>query len=76
MANGLRRQREEVLGLFDGPLRSRVRKTLAEFELCFDAAGAQPSREALDELREAIDQLMRTAARVLLELSREDASLR
>ena len=70
MANGLRRRQEDTHGFFDQPLCWRVNKTVADFEHSFEAASAQPTPQALDELREATDQLMRAAARVLLELSR------
>lgn len=70
MANGFRWKREEICGFLDQPLRSRVNKTVAEFKLCFDAAAAQPTPDAVDDLRDATDQLMRAASRVLLELSR------
>ncbi len=71
MPSGVPRTRDSVPELFDVALRSRVSKALAEFELCFDAVVAQPSPAALEELREATDQLMRAGARVLFEVSRE-----
>ncbi len=69
MAKHLRR-REDVARFSDPPLRVRVGKSVADFQHCFDTAIAHPSQEALDELRKATDQLMRSGARVLLELSR------
>lgn len=72
----LRRERQNPHGFLDQRLRSRVSKTLMDFEHCFDGAVARPTPEALDELREATDQLMRAASRVLLEISSVDARMR
>lgn len=58
-------------GFLDRQLRSRISKTLLGFDQALAAATtAQPTPDALDELGEATDQLMRAAARLLLELSR------
>ncbi len=76
MPNTLRRERQNSHGFLDQPLCSRVSKTLKDFEHRFEAAVARPTPEALDELREATDRLMRAASRVLLEISSADARLR
>ena len=55
---------------FDPRLRERVSTAMAEFERSLDAAISQPAPDALDELRESTDRLMRAAARVLMELER------
>lgn len=73
MGNSLRQDREDIRAILDQALCSRVGAALAAFQRSFDAAAAHPTPGALDELREATDQLMRAASRMLLELSREEA---
>ena len=55
---------------FDTRLSERVGTAMAEFEHSLAAAITQPAPDALDELRESTDQLMRAAARALMELER------
>jgi hypothetical protein len=73
MADDSRQKRENVGWSFGNSLCVRVSRSVAAFDHAFDVAVAQPTPEALDQLREATDQLLRAASRVLLEISRADA---
>ena len=56
--------------ILDGSLRDRVNRAIAELKQRYDAAVAQPTEANLDELRDAMDRLMRAGARVLIEIER------
>ena len=58
------------VGPLDLDLRERVNEAVAEFDRSFAAATAHPSKQNLDKLRDATDQLVRAGARVLIELNR------
>jgi hypothetical protein len=60
----------------DQGLRDRVKQQIERFDKALDAAMAAPTSEALDELSEAADQLMRATGRVLIEAARLLASKR
>jgi hypothetical protein len=57
-------------GILDPELRQRADKAILEFQRSYDAVMAQPTSRNLDALREGTDWLMRTGARVLMELNR------
>jgi hypothetical protein len=58
----------------DQALRDRVTEQIAIVQDALDAAVANPTDSALDELSEATDKLMRALARVLLEVERQRSS--
>lgn len=66
---------DDASGL-DQSLRERVAQQIEAFEKALDEAMVTPSVEALDELSEASDQLMRATGRVLIEAARLLASKR
>jgi hypothetical protein len=53
----------------DPSLRERVMEEIGIFTDALEAASANPTDEALDELRKAADQLMRAVGRVLIEIA-------
>jgi hypothetical protein len=55
----------------DQALRDRVNEQIGIVEDALDAAVANPTDAALNELAEATDRLMRALARVLLEVERQ-----
>jgi hypothetical protein len=55
----------------DQALRDRVIEQIAIVQDALDAAVANPTDSALNELSEATDKLMRALARVLLEVERQ-----
>jgi hypothetical protein len=59
---------------FDQALRDRVIEQIAIVQEALDAAVANPTDPALNELSEATDKLMRALARVLLEVERQRSS--
>jgi hypothetical protein len=59
----------------DQALRDRVAEQIAIVQDALDAAVANPTDSALNELSEATDKLMRALARVLLEVERQRSSL-
>jgi hypothetical protein len=54
----------------DPTLRDRLMRQVATFDSAFEKAQNDPSAESLEELRQAVDQLMRAAARILIEIDR------
>jgi hypothetical protein len=58
----------------DQALRDRVIEQIAIVQDALDAAVANPTDAALNELFEATDKLMRALARVLLEIERQRSS--
>jgi hypothetical protein len=58
----------------DQALRDRVTEQIAIVQDALDAAVANPTDSALNELSEATDKLMRALARVLLEVERQRSS--
>jgi hypothetical protein len=58
----------------DQALRDRVMEQIAIVQDALDAAVANPTDSALNELSEATDKLMRALARVLLEVERQRSS--
>lgn len=58
----------------DPSLRERVIKEMSTAADALDAATANPTDEALDELYEAADKLMRALGRVLIETERQRGS--
>jgi hypothetical protein len=58
----------------DQALRDRVMEQIAVVQDALDAAVANPTDSALNELSEATDKLMRALARVLLEIERQRSS--
>jgi hypothetical protein len=55
----------------DPALRDRVMEQIPIVTDALDAAISNPSDDALDDLREAVDNLMRALGRVLIELERQ-----
>lgn len=55
----------------DPSLRERVIEQMGDLTDALDAATENPTGEALDDLREAADQLMRALGRVLIETARQ-----
>lgn len=58
----------------DQALRDRVMEQIAIVQDALDDAVANPTDSALNELSEATDKLMRSLARVLLEIERQRSS--
>ena len=58
----------------DPTLRERVIHQITIVTDALDAAGANPTDAALDQLREATDKLMRALGRVLIEIERQRSS--
>ncbi len=58
--------------LIDSVLRDRVACAVGELRRTLDAAAAHPTTENVNELREAVDRVLRASARVLIELDRRD----
>jgi hypothetical protein len=58
----------------DQALRDRVNEQIAIVQDALDAAVANPTDSALNELSEATDKLIRALARVLLEVERQRSS--
>jgi len=58
----------------DPSLRERVIEEIGTVTDALDAATANPTDEALDELHEAADKLMRALGRVLIETERQRGS--
>jgi len=55
----------------DPSLRERVTEQISIVTDALDAATTNPTDDALDELREAADKLMRALGRVLIEIERQ-----
>ena len=55
----------------DPALRDRVMEQIPIVTDALEAAVATPTKDNLDELREATDKLMRALARVLIEVERQ-----
>jgi hypothetical protein len=55
----------------DPDLRERVIEQISMVTDALDAAFAKPTNDALDELAEAADSLMRALGRVLIEIGRQ-----
>jgi hypothetical protein len=58
----------------DQALRDRVMEQIAIVQDALDDAVANPTDSVLNELSEATDKLMRSLARVLLEIERQRSS--
>ncbi len=58
-------------GGIDPSLRERVIEAIGRATDALEAASANPSDEALDELHQAADNLMRALGRVILEIERQ-----
>ena len=58
----------------DPTLRDRVIDQITIVTEALDAAAADPTDAALDQLREAADKLMRALGRVLIEIARQRSS--
>jgi hypothetical protein len=57
-------------GIVDRALRDRTAQQIETFIEALDDALVNPTPDAIDDLRESADKLMRAIARVLLELER------
>lgn len=57
-------------GGLDSSVSDRVAKEIEHFTRALEAARANPTPRALDELEQAADRLMRATGRVLIELGR------
>jgi hypothetical protein len=55
----------------DPSLRERVMEEIGIFTDALEAASANPTDEALDDLRKASDNLMRAVGRVLIEIAHQ-----
>jgi len=55
----------------DPSLRERVMEQIGTFTDALEAASANPTDEALDELHKAADDLMRAVGRVLIEIAHQ-----
>jgi hypothetical protein len=55
----------------DSSLRERVSEAISITRDALDAASADPTGEALEELRKSADSLMRALGRVLIEIERQ-----
>jgi hypothetical protein len=63
---------QAMTGPLDPDLKGRIHKAMERLNRAMTEAERNPTLQNLDELREACDELMRSTARVLLELARSD----
>jgi hypothetical protein len=61
---------QDDLNGIDPALRDRLMRQVAAFDSAFEKAQNDPSAESLEALRQSVDQLMRAAARILIEIER------
>jgi hypothetical protein len=66
----MRAARTMPTALIDSELRSRVTNDVARLLVAFENATGSHSPEPLEELRGAVDRLLRSASRVLIEIER------